>query len=201
LRSVQVSPLEQARRGGPQAQPVKEMALRSAQQARDAPQEPRRAAVLVALERGALRAELQPEAVSACAAARPEAKLAPAHVAAEPLLEAATAASALQAAAWELDAPRAEEVALSGARVRQPVAARPEHAVVSPRAAVRSGVRELQAPASQVVPDARRAADPSEAASVFRQAPFLVSGPARPRAAAHFAHAMRSLPIASRSKP
>lgn len=120
-----------------------------------------------------------------------------AHAAAAPQPAAAKAASVRQAAevvAAEPDGPQVEaEAALSGAAVRRPAAGRRVDGAVQPRAAVRPGARALQA--------ARPLAVPSEAASVFRQGQSLVAGPARRRAAAHFAHAMRSLRIASRSEP
>lgn len=92
LRSVQVLPLVQVlpsarpRQDGPQAQPAMERASPLG-----VPQVPL-ALLPVASERDAQRAELQPEAASVCAAARPEAaKLA--YAAVEPQPEAATAAS------------------------------------------------------------------------------------------------------------
>ena len=112
------------------------------------------------------------------------------------------------------DGLRPAGVAASGALAQRPVAARQADAAVQPWVAVQSGVRELLA-AGEARPDGRRAAEvaqpdaqrgvdpsalPSAVASVFRQGPFL-AGPARPRAAARFAHAMRSLQIASRSGP
>lgn len=97
---------------------------------------------------------------------------------------------------------------MSGVMARQPAAARREDAAVQPRAAVRLDAREQQAavrPAEVAQLGVQPAADPlvppSKAASVFRQGPFLGSGPARPPAAARFAHAMRSLRVASRSEP
>lgn len=120
-----------------------------------------------------------------------------AHAAVAPQPAAAKAASVRQpaeVAAAEPDGPQVEaEAALSGAAVRRRAAARRVDGAVQPRAAVRPGARALQA--------ARPLAVPSEAASVFRQGQSLVAGPARRRAAAHFAHAMRSLRIASRSEP
>lgn len=118
-----------------------------------------------------------------------------AHAAAAPQ-PAAKAASVRQAAevAAAPDGPQAEAgAALPGAAVRRPAEARRADAAVQPRAAVRPGARAPQV--------ARPLAGPSEAASVFRQGQSLVAGPARRRAAAHFAHAMRSLRIASRSGP
>lgn len=118
------------------------------------------------------------------------------HAAAEPRPVAAKAVSVRQAAevaAAGPDEPQGEAevaAALRGAAVRQPAAARRAVEAVRLRGAVRPGGRGLLA--------ARLPAVPSEAASVFRQGPSLVAGPARPRAAAHFAHAMRSLRTASR---
>jgi hypothetical protein len=93
------------------------------------------------------------------------------------------------------------EVVASDVTVRQ-VAARREDAAVQLRAAVQSDVAVLQEAAWPV--EQRAAvplALPSAAASVFRQDPSLGSGPARPRVAARFAHAMWSLRLASRSEP
>lgn len=175
-----------------------------------------RAALLLPAEseRDARQAELRREAVSACAAARPgAAELAQAHAAGVPQPEAATAA-------WELpavgvaaeaevpDVPQAEEAVVeSGATARQPAAAEREDAEVQPRAAAPWGAQELRAVPLQeevVRQDVRQAAVPSalpsEAASICRSL-VVVSALARPRAAARFAHAMRSLRIASRSEP
>lgn len=159
--------------------------------------EPRRAAALAASVPGARQAE-PVAAVSA-------------HAVAEPQPEAATAASGRQAAGVaaevpdelapaEAAAPDGPQVvaeagaALPGAAVRQPAEAAPraDGAVQLP-AAVRPGARVPQA--------ARPRAVPSAAASVFRQGRSLVAAPARPRAAMRLAHAMRSLPAASRSEP
>ncbi|APG07189.1 hypothetical protein BKD09_02500 [Bradyrhizobium japonicum] len=175
-----------------------------------------RAALLLPAEseRDARQAELRREAASACAAARPgAAELAQAHAAGVPQPEAATAA-------WELpavgvgaeaevpDVPQAEEAVVgSGATARQPAAAEREDAEVQPRAAAPWGAQELRAvprPEEVVRQDVRQAAVPSalpsEAASICRSL-VVVSALARPRAAARFAHAMRSLRIASRSEP
>ncbi|MCS3925224.1 hypothetical protein M2175_000255 [Bradyrhizobium elkanii] len=175
-----------------------------------------RAALLLPAEseRDARQAELRREAASACAAARPgAAELAQAHAAGVPQPEAATAA-------WELpavgvgaeaevpDVPQAEEAVVgSGATARQPAAAEREDAEVQPRAAAPWGAQELRAVPRQeevVRQDVRQAAVPlalpSEAASICRSL-AVVSAPARPRAVARFAHAMRSLRIASRSEP
>jgi len=175
-----------------------------------------RAALLLPAEseRDARQAELRREAASACAAARPgAAELAQAHAAGVPQPEAATAA-------WELpavgvaaeaevpDVPQAEEAVVeSGATARQPAAAEREDAEVQLRAAAPWGAQELQAVPRQeevVRQDVRQAAVPSalpsEAASICRSL-VVVSAPARPRAVARFAHAMRSLRIASRSEP
>ncbi|MGY8711976.1 hypothetical protein RAD16_40125, partial [Bradyrhizobium sp. 18BD] len=227
LRSAQVSsPVqvlpaalrsEQPHQDGPQAQPVKETVLQKVPVlvlASDVPLVPLRAAVVpVASERDARPAEPQPEAVSVCAAARPEAASARVHAVGVPQPEAATAASEQQlaaGAAWvRASQAAAAEAAVSDAPVRQRAAVERADAEEPRRAAARRGVRELQAalrPAEEEVvwPDAQRAAAPlalpSEAASVFRQGPIL-AGLARRRAAARFAHAMRWLPIASRSEP
>ena len=199
----------QPSQGGPQARRAKETALPKAR-ALDVPQVPLRAALLLAAwERDAPRVELPPEAVSACAAERP-AEVASARAVAEPRPEAATVVSeqpAVGAAAAVPDESAPAEAAVSDVTVRRPAAARREDAEVQPRAAARSDVRELQAvlrPEEAARPGAQRAAVPlalpSAAASVFRQGRSL-AGPERRRAAARFAHAMRSLPIASRSEP
>ncbi|SFJ50889.1 hypothetical protein SAMN04487925_108153 [Bradyrhizobium sp. cf659] len=218
LRSAQVlssvSPSErewlpaQPRRASPQALRMKEGAGASASlwaQAWAAPRRPLEAAAEVSEPDGPW------EAVSSARAAEPrrEAVLAEwepdvpqvvpeavvsGRAAAGPRPEAATAASEQQAAAVVAAArgvPQGEavaEAALQGAAVRQPAEARAGGAA-QPRAAVRPGVRALQAARPQAVPSA--------AASVFRQGPSLAAGPARPRAA-RLAHAMRCLPIASR---
>lgn len=120
------------------------------------------------------------------------------HAAAGPQPAAAKAASERQAAVGAAAAPDGPQVAAEaeaaplGAAVRPRAEARRADGAVQPRAAVRPGARAQQA---------ARPLAPSAAASVFRQGPCLVAGPARPRAAAHFAHAMRSLRIASRSEP
>jgi len=204
----------QPRQGGPQARPVKATAQ---------PQVPApdvrvllRAALLLPAEseRDARQAELRREAASACAAARPgAAELAQAHAAGVPQPEAATAAWDLPAVgvaaeAEVPDVPQAEEAVVeSGATARQPAAAEREDAEVQPRAAAPWGAQELRAvprPEEVVLRDVRQAAVPSvlpsEAASICRSL-VVVSAPARPRAVARFAHAMRSLRIASRSEP
>lgn len=205
-RSVQAWRSGQPRRGGLQAPPARETALPKV----PAPDVPRAAVrlPLVASEQDARPAELPREAASVCAAARRGA--ASAHAAEAPLPEAATAASERQAAVSAPDASRAAEVAVSDVTARQPAAARRADAEVQPRAAARSGVPELQAvprPEEVARPDAQRAAVPSalpwalpsKGASICRS--LVVAALARPRAAARFAHAMRSLQIASRSEP
>jgi hypothetical protein len=139
--------------------------------------------------------------------------LAQAHAAGVPQPEAATAAWELPAVgvaaeAEVSDVPQAEEAVVgSGAMARQPAAAEREDAEVQLRAAASWGAQELQAvprPEEVVRQDVRQAAVPSvlpsEAASICRSL-VVVSALARPRAAARFAHAMRSLRIASRSEP
>lgn len=114
------------------------------------------------------------------------------HAAAGPQPAAAKAALARQAAVGP-DGPRvAAEVALQDAAVQLQAEVQRADGAVRLRAAVRPGARGLQA---------ARPRGPSAAASVFRQGPSLVAGPARPRAAAHFALAMQSLRTASRSEP
>ena len=180
----------------------------------DVLQAPLRAALpLVGSERDARQAEPQPEAVPVCVAAQGE-ELAQVRAAAEPQPEAATAASerpVAGAAAEVPDARRAgevEEVAVPGVRALRPEAAQPADAEVRRQAAARLDVRELQAvlrPEEEAaLLDAQQAAVPSvlpsEAASICRSL-VVVSAPARPRAVARSAHAMRSLRIASRSEP
>jgi hypothetical protein len=147
------------------------------------------------------RAAAEPLWVAALAAWEPGAPRAvpeAAHAVAEPQPAAAKAASGRQAAVGAAAAPDGPQVAaeavavLLGAAVRQPAAARQADGAVLLRAAVRLGARAPQA--------ARPLAVPSAAASVFRQGRALAE-PERPRAALRFAHAMRSLPIASRSEP
>lgn len=142
--------------------------------------------------------------VRAAAGPLPEAAAVSVHVAVEPRPEAASAPWVQQAAgaAEEPDGSRAAQPAASGETARQPAEVRRADAAVQPPAAARPVPWALQAVAES--PGARRAAGPlalpSEAASVFRQGP-IPAGPARPRGAARFAHAMRSLQIASRSEP
>ncbi|MET4065341.1 hypothetical protein ABID58_000115 [Bradyrhizobium sp. S3.2.6] len=151
------------------------------------------------------------ELVSVHAAAGPRPEEVSAHVAAEPRPEAASVPWVQQAAgaAEEPDESRAArpgEAAASGVTAQQRAGARPADAAGQPPAAVRPAplAQQVGQQVAAALPGARRAAGPlalpSEAASVFRQGPIL-AGPARPRAAARFAHAMRSLRIASRSGP
>lgn len=156
--------------------------------------EPRRAAVPAVWEPGVPRAVPEGEESARAAAA-----LQPAAVTAasgrQAAVEAAAEPDGPQAAVGagaEPDGPQvaAEAVgALLGAAVLQPAEAQRADGAEQPRAAVGPGARAPQA------------AQPSEAASVFRQGRSLVSALARPRATARFAHAMRCLPIASRSEP
>jgi hypothetical protein len=143
-----------------------------------------------------------PRAVSVHAAAGPRLEAAVSvHAAAEPQLEAASVPWAQQVAAEVSDGSRAARLAVSGVTARQPAEVRRADAAVRPPVAVRSVPWAQQAAAAS--PGARPAAVPlalpSAAASVFRQGPSLLSGPAPPRAAARFAHATRSLRIASQS--
>jgi hypothetical protein len=167
-------------------------------QARAVPKDPPRAVAsgepkaAVAWARAA--AELRRAAVWEPGAPRavPEA----AHAVAEPQPAAAKAASGRQAAVGASDGPQVAaeaEAVLLGAAVRQPAEAPRADGAVQLRAAVRPGARAPQAARPLVVPSA--------AASVFRQGRFPVAAPAQPRAALRFAHAMPSLPIASRSEP
>ncbi|MBB4363270.1 hypothetical protein GGD65_004307 [Bradyrhizobium sp. CIR18] len=120
------------------------------------------------------------------------------RAAAAPRPGAARAASVRQAAvvaAGEPDGPQVAAEAVAARRdaaVRRPAAAQPAGGAVQRRAAERPGARAQQAAQPRV---------PSAAASVFRQGLHLEAAPVRPRAAAHFALAMRSLRIASRSEP
>jgi hypothetical protein len=183
------------------------------------PQDPLKAAWLPQAEEAAGHpdAPVLPQAaesasVRAAAGPLPEAAEVSVHVAAELRPEAAAVPWVQQAvvgAAEEPDGSRAArpgEAAASDVPARQPAEARRADVAGQPPAAVRPVPWAEQAvarPAEAAPPGARRAADPlalpSEAASVFRQGPIL-AGPARPRAA-RFAHAMRSLQIASRSEP
>ncbi|WP_433996478.1 hypothetical protein [Bradyrhizobium diazoefficiens] len=159
------------------------------------------------------RAVAESVSVRAAVGLLPEAAVS-GHVAAEPRPEAVSAPWVQPAAAGvaeEPDGSRAAQPAVaaaSGGPVRQPAEARRGDVAVQPPAAVRPVPWARQVAAQQVaaeaaLPGAQRAAVPlalpSEAASVFRQGPIL-AGPGRPRAAARFAHAMRSLQIASRSE-
>ena len=151
-------------------------------------------------------------AVRVAAGLLPEAAVS-VHAAAEPRLEAASAPWVQQAAAGAAEEPdesgaaRPGEAAASGEAGLQPAEVRRADAAGQLPGAARPVAWVEQAEARQAeaaLPVVRRAADPSalpsEAASVFRQGPIL-AGPARPRAAARFAHVMRSLQIASRSEP
>lgn len=214
---------EQVRPGEPRA-PLSEQGVLPWAPARAVPKEPLEAAA--ASESGEpqaaavwarVAAEPRREVVKA-ASARPAAVLAAwepgarqavsEHAAAEPQPEAAQAASErpaaaevpdgpqVEAEAVVPDGPQVEEVAVAAqpdAAVRLPAEARRADGAVQPRAVVPPGVRVLQAEPLLAVPSA--------AASVFRQGPSLEAGPARPRAAKRLAHAMRCLPIASRSEP
>jgi antitoxin component of MazEF toxin-antitoxin module len=229
LRSAQVLLSEQAWRSGQQALPgaLREQqmpeALLSAQaQAvpKDRPQEAAEVSVRAAAERE--RAVVwepdEPRAASEAevwvrAAAEPRRAAVPgawepgvpravqeaAHAVAEPQPGAAKAVSGPQAAVGAVAVPDGPQVAaevaaeLLGAAVRQPAEVPRADGAVQLRAAVRPGARAPQA--------ARPLAVPSAAASVFRQGRSLVAAPARRRAAARLAHAMRSLRIASRSEP
>ncbi|MGY4510612.1 hypothetical protein ACVIN2_004066 [Bradyrhizobium sp. USDA 3650] len=226
LRSAQVLLSEQAWRSGQQALPgaLREQqmpeALLSAQaQAvpKDRPQEAAEVSVRAAAEQE-VREPDEPRAASEAevwvrAAAVPRRAAVPgawepgvpravqeaAHAVAEPQPGAATAASGPQAVAVAVAVPGGPQVAaeaaaeLRGAAVRQPAEVPRADGAVQLRAAVRPGARAPQA--------ARPLAVPSAAASVFRQGRSLVAAPARRRAAARLAHAMRSLRIASRSEP
>jgi len=164
---------------------------------------PRTAVWLRAVEVSAWQPDVRvlPRAAGVAEAAHAAAEPGVVHVAGR-LREAASVASVQPAgvgAAAEPDVPPVAGVAASGVRVRLPAEVRRADAGGQPSAGERSGEQE---PRAAVRPGAQREAAPSalpsEAASVFRQGPSL--GPARPRAA-RFAHAMRSLRIASRSEP
>lgn len=176
----------------------------------DAPVLPRAAeSVSVRAAAGPLP-EAAAASVYAVAGPLPEAAAVSVHAAAEPRPEAASAPWAQPAAAGagaEPDASRAAQPAVavaSGETVQQPAEVRRADAVGQLPVAVRPVPWAQQAAAEAGSPGAQRAAVPlalpSEAASVFRQ-DLILAGPARPRAAARFAHAMRSLQIASRSEP
>nr|BCE70483.1 hypothetical protein XF8B_05940 [Bradyrhizobium diazoefficiens] len=219
LLSVRVSASErewlpaQASRGGPSALRAEEpralallwaqawAAPRGLQEAAaevsesDVPREEAEAAArAVELRRAAARVAWAPDVLRA----EPEAAVS-GRAAAGPRPEAAKAASERQAAvagAAEPEVPQAEaeaEAAPRGAAARRPAEAQRAGAAAQRRAAERPGARAQQA--------AQPLAVPSAAASVFRQGPSLEAGPARPRAAKRLAHAMRCLPIASRSEP
>lgn len=154
--------------------------------------EQRPAAALAAWEPGVPQAAVSGHAagLQPAAAKAASGRLAAVGAAAEPdgpqvVAEAAAGPDGPQVAAEAEAAPL-------GAAVRLRAEARRADGAVQPRAAVRPGARAQQA---------ARPLAPSAAASVFRQGPSLEAGPARPRAAAHFALAMRSLRIASRSEP
>jgi hypothetical protein len=178
------------RRTVPEAAPCAAVLRVAAWSARVAA-EPPREAVPTAWEPRAGRAV--PEAVvSGRAAAAPQ----PAAAKAASGRAAATVASERPGAAEAPDGPQVEAeavAALSDAAVRLPTGARRADGAVQPRAVVLPGARVLQAEPLSAVPSA--------AASVFRQGRSLEAGPARPRAAKRPAHAMRCLPIASRSEP
>ena len=165
--------------------PLKAVWLREAEVSAwsDAPELPRPAAAVVSA-RAAAEAVAE---MSVRAAAAAEAGVVSAHAAAGPQ-PAAGAARWVRGAVGGPDGSGAAQeagVAASGVPARRPAAA------VQPRAAVRRAAWAQQADPLAL---------PSEAASVFRQGPSL-AGPARPRAAARFAHELRGLQIASRSGP
>jgi len=175
-------------------------------QARAVPQDPLQAAAVASGEPRAaeawVRAAAEPRRAAALAAWEPGVPRAvqeAAHAVAELQPGAAKAASGRQEAAGAAAVPDGPQVAaeagaaLRGAAVRQPAEALRADGEVQLRAAVPPGARAPQA--------ARPLAVPSAAASVFRQGRSLVAAPARRRAAARLAHAMRSLRIASRSEP
>lgn len=176
------------------------------------PQVPERALPWVlAVSVPAAPQEEQPrEAVSEPGAPRalPEAAVS-VHAVAEPRPEAVTVASEQPAvgaaAAPDESEPAAVAVAVSDVTARRPAAAERADAGEQPRAAARRGVQELPAalrPEEAALRVAQQAAaGPSvEAASICRSL-AAVSAPAQPRAARRFVHAMRCLPIASRSEP
>jgi hypothetical protein len=142
--------------------------------------EPRRAAVPVAWEPGVPRAVPEGEESARAAAA-----LQPAAV---------TAASGRQAAVEAAAEPDGPQAAVGAG-------AEPDGPQVAAEAvgALR-GAAVLQPAEAQRAEGAVPSVLPSEAASICRSL-VVVSALARPRAAARFAHAMRCLPIASRSEP
>ncbi|MET4391156.1 hypothetical protein ABIB73_006943 [Bradyrhizobium sp. F1.4.3] len=200
---------------GPEASPgeppVRQVSERASPSAQAVPQGPLTAALLPQAEvsAGQPDAPVLPRAASAAVSVhaavgpQPEAVVS-VRAAAEPQPAAASepwAQQVLVEAAEVSDGLRVAAAVASDVTAQQPAAARREDAAVLPPAAVRSGVPARQAEAA--LSGARRAAVPSaaplEAASVFRQGPSLLSGPARPQGAARFAHAMRCLRIVSRS--
>ncbi|GMO42714.1 hypothetical protein TM233_61810 [Bradyrhizobium sp. TM233] len=220
LRSAQVLSLARVSQSGQarrseQALPAVPSALRAPEKAspwapgRGGPEALLQAAALVASGPDVLR-----EAAASARAAEPRQEAVPAawepgvplaaeaevsgRAAAAPRPEAAKAASVRQGAGVAAGGPDGPQVAAEAvaarrdAAVRLPAAAQRAGGAVQRRAAERPGARAQQAAQPR---------DPSAAASVFRQGPCLEAAPARPRAAAHFALAMRSLRIASRSEP
>jgi hypothetical protein len=164
-----------------------------------------RAAAGAAAEVASARAAAQAAEVVASEHAAAEAESA--HAAAEPQPGAASVAWVRQVVAAAEEGPvgsRAAGVAASGVPVRQPAEVQRADAAVQPPGATRPGAWEQQAGQEAALPGAQRVVVPSvlpsEAASVFRQGPSR-AGPVRPRAAARFAHELRSLQIASRSGP
>ncbi|BBO09026.1 hypothetical protein TM102_04960 [Bradyrhizobium sp. TM102] len=207
LSSVRVSQSGQVWRSE-QALPVAPSALRAREKAsprvpgRGGPEELRLAAsepdVLREAAASVRAAELQQAAVPAAwEPGVPQAAVS-GRAAAAPRQAAARAASVRQAAVVAAGGPDGPQVAAEAvaarrdAAVRRPAAAQRAGGAVQRRAAERPGARAQQAAQPRV---------PSAVASVFRQGPHLEAAPARPRAAAHFVLAMRSLRIASRSEP
>ncbi|SFJ39337.1 hypothetical protein SAMN05216525_1246 [Bradyrhizobium sp. Gha] len=151
----------------------------------------------------ALRPEAAAGSVHAAAELRPEAAVGSVHAAAAPQPGAASAAWVLQAVVGAAEAPdgsQAAGVAVSGVTARRPAEVRRADAAVQLPAAARWVPWARQVAARSDARAVLPLALPSAAASAFRQGPSLEAGPAR-RRAARFAHAMRSLRIASRSEP
>lgn len=211
LRSAQVLSLARVSQSG-QALPAVPSALRAPEKA--SPWAPGRGGPEALLQAAALAAsgpDVLREAAASARAAGPRQEAVPAawepgvpqaavsgRAAAAPRQAAARAASVRQAAVVAAGGPDGPQVAAEAvaarrdAAVRRPAAAQRAGGAVQRRAAERPGARAQQAAQPRV---------PSAVASVFRQGPHLEAAPARPRAAAHFVLAMRSLRIASRSEP
>ncbi|MGY4232795.1 hypothetical protein ACVIIW_001742 [Bradyrhizobium sp. USDA 4449] len=155
------------------------------------------AAVVSVHAAAALRPGAAVVSVHAAAAPRPGAAAVSVHAAAAPQ-PGASAAWVLQAVAGAV--PDGSGVAASGVTARRPAEVRRADAAVQLPAELRWVPWARQAAARSDARAVLPLALPSEAASAFRQGRSLEAEPAR-RRAVRFAHAMRSLRIASRSEP